>query len=175
VRSAGNRALARCAGSLALPLAGLWLAGSVARADISTLVGQPAPSLVARALDSEVPIALDGHRGRVVLLAFVATWCGACRAMAPELEAIRRAHPEVEVIALSHEPRDRLRSHAAREPRSYTLAQCTGATARRYQAMALPTLVLVDRAGVVHAAYQGASRAVVEQLRRDVGSLASAH
>jgi thiol-disulfide isomerase/thioredoxin len=155
---------------LASTLASLLVVGS-ARADVAELIGRPAPSIIARPLASEEAVALESYRGRVVLLAFVATWCGACRRMAPELEAIRRVHPELEILALSHEARDRLRSHQTREPRTYPTLQCTGATARRYQATGLPTLVLVDRDGVVRAAYQGATQEVVHRLRRDVAAL----
>jgi thiol-disulfide isomerase/thioredoxin len=142
-----------------------------ARADVAQLVGRPAPEVRARPLRSDEPAGLEQHRGRVVLLAFVATWCGACRRVAPELEALDRAHPDLTVLALSHEARDRLRAHATREARTYPTLQCTGATARRYRATALPTLVLIGRDGTVRAAYQGASPEVMHRLRRDVAAL----
>lgn len=67
---------------------------------------------------------------------------------------------------------DLLRAHGADAPRTFRTLQCTGRTARRYFATGLPTLVLVDRRGVVRAAYQGATRDVVLRLRRDVATLA---
>lgn len=168
---AGYARLVRRAAVLALVLA----SSSVAHADPSELVGQRAPEIRARALDTDGEVRLESYRGRVVLLAFVATWCRACRSMAPELEALRAAHPEsLEVIALSHEARDRLRAYTAGTPRSYPTVQCTGRTARRYHATGLPTIVIVDRAGVVRAAYQGATPDVVRAVRRDVSSLVGA-
>lgn len=136
----------------------------VAHADPRVLVGAPAPELRARALDSDAPFDLAAHRGRVVVLAFFATWCGACRRIAPDLEAMGRAHPEVVVLGVSHESRERLRRHVA----TYPLLQCTGRTARRYHALALPTIVVVDGEGVVRAAYQGADEELVRNLRAEV-------
>ncbi len=154
--------------AIALALTGLV---SVARADVRELIGQPAPDIRARPLDSDRAIELDDYRGRVVVLAFVATWCTACPHMAPELDALATAHEEegLTILALSHEPRDRIRERE--EPRSYPIVQCTGHTAVSYQATGLPTLVVIDRGGVVRAAYQGATPDVVRRLRRDVARL----
>lgn len=146
-----------------------------ARADgaLASLVGRAAPPIRARPLDSDEELGLDRYRGRVVLLAFVATWCAACRRIAPELDALATRHRErgLEVLALSHEPRARIRAHVAARPRRHPVLQCTGRTAVRYGADALPTLVLVDRQGVVRAAHQGASGEVVARLRASLESL----
>lgn len=142
-----------------------------ARADVGDLVGHPAPAIRARPLDSDRTITLGEYRGRVVVLAFFATWCSACHRMAPELDALARAHADdgLAILALSHEPRDRIR--AREEPRSYPIAQCTGHTAVAYQATGLPTIVVIDREGVVRAAYQGGGHDVVRHLSRDVARL----
>lgn len=169
-------------GTLAFALAALisMLASSffssVASADPRELIGQPAPSLRARPLDSDAEVGLSSYRGRVVLLAFVASWCPACRRLSPELEALYEAHRAqgFEVIGVSHEPRDRLRAHVARRPRAFPILQCTGRTAVRYQAVGLPTLFLVDRRGRIRATYQGASDDTVARLRRDVARLVEA-
>lgn len=143
------------------------------RGDPSELVGSPAPAVRARPLRSDREVGLERYRGQVVLLAFVATWCSACRRVAPQLEELHEARREdgLVLLALSHEPRDRIRRHVEAHPRSYPWLQCTGRTAVSYGADGLPTLVLVDRDGRVHSAYQGATGDVVASLRGDVEAL----
>jgi len=158
--------------ALALGLV-LFLAPSAARADVQVLVGQPAPAVRARPLYDDGEVGLARYRGRVVVLAFVATWCSACRRVAPALEALHEAHREdgLVLLAMSHETRARLRQHAEANPRRYPVLQCTGRTAVSYHADGLPTLVLIDRRGRVHRAYQGGTDAVLSALRRDVAAL----
>lgn len=143
------------------------------RADPSSLVGAAAPPVRARPLDSDREIDLTSYRGRVVLVAFVATWCRACRRIAPALDGLvdRWGERGLAVLAMSHEPRARLRAHAAGQPRRFPLLQCTGRTAVQWGADGLPTLVLVDRDGVVRFAHQGATGEVVSRLRAAVASL----
>lgn len=141
-----------------------------ARADPSHLVGELAPPVRARPLHSEREVDLAQYRGRVVVVAFVATWCGACRRMAPVLDdlASRFADRGLTVLALSHEPRARLRAHFEATPRRYPLLQCTGRTAVSYGADGLPTIVVIDREGRVRHASQGATSETVAELRRAV-------
>lgn len=123
----------------------------------SALVGHAAPRLRARGVRRTTPIALRSLRGRPVLLLFFATWCRACRALEPTLEAfVRRVGPRrVTLLALSHESRSRLLRGLHPRPPGYLVAQCTGRTALRYAARSVPTLVLIDGAGVVRGAWQG--------------------
>jgi thiol-disulfide isomerase/thioredoxin len=155
---------------LALSLA---LLASTASADVRELIGRPAPDLRARQLDSDDTVQLSSYRGRVVLLAFFATWCSACRHMAPELEALQREHGAegFDVLAFSNEPRNRLAAHSRVDPRAYSRLQCTSATSLRFEARALPTIVLVDREGIVRAGYHGAAPGTVQRIRRDIGRL----
>ena len=114
------------------------------------LINQTAPTVSATRLAGSDPVRLDALRGRVVLLDFWATWCGPCRATMPALDAMHRAHhgAGLTVLGLSTERTDRIRAHLARAPVGYTIAS-DGGTAERFGVDALPTVVVIDRAGRV--------------------------
>ncbi|MFK7986310.1 MAG: TlpA family protein disulfide reductase [Sandaracinaceae bacterium] len=150
------------------PLAVSLLLGSASIAAAQPRVGQPAPAIRARAVDAEGEIGMDRYRGRVVLVVFVATWCGACRRLAPELERLSAAHPDLAVVALSHESRSRIRRHVARAEPGVPWLQCTGHTAVQWGADALPTYAVVGRDGVVRASFQGVEGSTVAALSRAV-------
>jgi thiol-disulfide isomerase/thioredoxin len=142
----------------------------------AAVVGAPAPEVVAERVSGSDPVDLPALRGRVVLLDFWATWCGPCRRIMPELDRLHRAlHAQgLSVIGLTDERPETVRAFLARTPVTYTLARDIGRTARRFGVRAMPTLVVVDRAGHVREVVVGGDaaslarvRALVEQLLRE--------
>ena len=50
------------------------------------------------------PVALEGYRGKPLIVNFWARWCGPCRVEIPELIAIRKAHKgKLEVLGIGIE------------------------------------------------------------------------
>jgi cytochrome c biogenesis protein CcmG/thiol:disulfide interchange protein DsbE len=75
-----NRSVLLAGAALVVPLlavlyVGLWRDPHVVR---SPLIGQPAPGFSLRPIDGGEPVALEGLRGRPVVLNFWATWCIPC-------------------------------------------------------------------------------------------------
>ncbi len=96
---------------------------------------------------------LSSLRGQVVLIDFFATWCGPCIEAMPEVEKLHRelGAKGLKVIGISDEPPPVVASAAGRFKVSYSLVADEGdGVAARYHVFALPTMVVIDRRGVVH-------------------------
>jgi peroxiredoxin len=122
------------------------------------LVGKPAPTFALAETRGSYPAALGKLAGHVVLVEFWATWCGPCNASAPRLSAWQEKFGPrgLRIVGVSEEPLDVISRHAAAHKLGYTVAHDPGAVNEAYQIPAIPTLVVVDRKGVVRYADVGA-------------------
>ena len=122
------------------------------------LVGSPAPELEGKYYSGDLgPV--SKNQGKVLVLDFWATWCGPCRATIPALDALHKQYKAqgVEVIGISSESLQDLKAFQGTGGQSYSLFNDVGQiTTRKYQAFAYPTLVLIDRKGVVQRVEVGA-------------------
>jgi len=116
-------------------------------------VGAPAPELAGvEVAQGEAGPTLRGLRGRVVVLEFWATWCAACRALQPTLNSWHDRYPalQAQIVSVTIDSAVQAGRDAAQLGLRYSvLSDPEGQTARLYQAFALPTLFVIDRAGVV--------------------------
>jgi thiol-disulfide isomerase/thioredoxin len=135
------------------------------RGTVSPFMGKPAPELslaVAAGAEPGGPtrVTLSQAKGEVVVLEFWASWCGACRRTTPVLNDLWREFGAdgVAFYAVNVEPIDRQRlqaAHAAFGTEFPTLHDRTGEVQRRYAIKSLPTVIVVDREGVVRWASTG--------------------
>jgi thiol-disulfide isomerase/thioredoxin len=135
------------------------------RGSASPLVDQPAPDLaltVAAGGDPDGPakVRLSELSGRVVVLDFWASWCSACRRATPVLNDLHRelADRGADFYAINVESIGRQQvqaAHAAFGTEFPTLHDRTGEVQRRYAVKMLPTVIVVDKEGVVRWASTG--------------------
>jgi thiol-disulfide isomerase/thioredoxin len=117
------------------------------------LVGSTAPTWRdVEAVSGTFPPSIASVRGRVVLLDFWATWCAPCRVVMPKLGALQARYGAqgLSVLGLSTEEAQDVALFAQRMPSGYAMAVDKHAqTTRSYGVISLPTLVVIDKRGVV--------------------------
>jgi|HubBroStandDraft_4_1064222.scaffolds.fasta_scaffold117057_1 peroxiredoxin len=117
------------------------------------LIGASAPAW--RDLDvvsGSSPTALASLRGHVVLLDFWATWCAPCRVSIPKLGALQARYGAqgLKVVGISTEDAQSVALFAERMSVPYAIAVDKNAeTTRSYGVVSMPTLVVIDKRGVV--------------------------
>lgn len=167
---------AACLAALAVEVAlvrGLVIGASLHRVD------RAAPAFALTTLEGDT-LRSDALRGRVVVLAFWATWCLPCRWEMPELEsacARLRADSSIVFVAVDAggegETAERVRRFLARHPAALPVAYDGGATAAALGVHALPTVLLIGpdgRIGYEHYGYDRSER-VAEVIVNGVRAL----
>ena len=154
-----------------------------ARPDVDAMmqknyVGSQAPAFGSlTVVQGSVPQNVSALRGKVVVVEFWASWCVPCRMTAPKLNRWheRWGAQGLEVVGVTTDPAVFATQAAVEFGINYAVASDeSGQTSRAYRAMSIPTLFVIDRAGVVREVVVGYSPDRLAQAERLVEQLVTA-
>lgn len=139
--------------------------------------------LVTDSLENEVPtnveledaegnvVATDTWRGQVVVLDFWATWCWPCVRGLPHLNELQKEYGDaIRVIGIVSETPGAIKEFLKRQPINYSILYDPASRAEKaYRVRSLPSVYILDAAGVVREQFVGLQTA--EALRDGLGRM----
>ncbi len=139
------------------------------------VVGETPPDALGRDRDGNEQ-AVSGHRGKVVIVTFWASWCGPCRRELPVLgkfqRAVGRDHLEVIAVNVKEPRRDYLT--VIRENKEIDLTwvhDSTGIVSVSYGVETLPNMFIIDREGRIAHIHRGYSTESIDTFVREISAL----
>ena len=122
-------------------------------------LGAPAPDFTVTTVDGE-QVSISELKGRPVWVVFGASWCAACQAEAPDIEAAHDRYGPQGLVVLGvnmTEDTRTVRDYATRVGITFPVAaDPESATADLYRVSAIPAHYVIDRNGVLRQVWQGA-------------------
>ena len=121
------------------------------------LVDHPAPDFALTTVSGPPLAGLADLRGHVAIIDFWATWCGPCAYAMPHIVELAHKYPDLRVVGISDEDASDITAYAKAHGIDYTIARdADDVITGHYLVTGLPTLVIVDKTGIVRALHVGA-------------------
>jgi thiol-disulfide isomerase/thioredoxin len=141
----------------------------------SPLVGKPATNISLDLVDKG-KFELKDHRDKdVVMIDFWATWCGPCVMELPILTEVAEGYKDKGVafyaINLRESPAQIKKFQEDKKLKFTVALDKDGATANAYNVEGIPTLVLVDKKGVVQSVHVGYNPGIKKTLAQELDAL----
>ncbi|MCL5885034.1 MAG: TlpA family protein disulfide reductase [Deltaproteobacteria bacterium] len=141
-------------------------------------VGKPAHDVTLPTIDGQ-NVTLSSFRGKIVLLAFWASWCPRCGEELTFLQGIYKSSPDIVVLAINQESQNISRAHIERIRNTLkewkidfpVLIDRDLDAWNRFCINALPTSIIIDRKGKVRFAepnYYWATQDKIADILREI-------
>lgn len=119
-------------------------------------VGKPVPEVKLPTVDGDI-VALSSLKGKIVLLAFWASWCPRCEEELTFLQGVFKASPDIVVVAINQESQNISRAHIERIKKTLVdwkigfpvLLDKNLEAWNAFCINALPTSIILDKKGIV--------------------------
>jgi len=128
--------------------------------------GQPAPPFKVTTTSGQ-PVTLANYQGRVLLIDFFASWCHPCEKAIPHLLDINRKYGRqgLNVLGLSlDEEKEDLIDFVTPKKLNYPVALADEEVKTKYGLRSIPTLILIDKKGIVAGIYMGLTDQSVKKI-----------
>lgn len=156
--------------ALLLPLLLIALLNPVQSAPLN----QPAPDFTLKSLSGK-NLKLSEQAGNVVMLNFWASWCGPCRKEMPLLNELHNKYEPLGFVILGVNVEQELKLAKAflkETPVDFPILFDSGnQVSQAYEVIAMPTTVLIDRAGKVRYLHKGYKAGDENKYRKMVKKL----
>jgi thiol-disulfide isomerase/thioredoxin len=122
------------------------------------LVGTFAPAWTNVTIPTGAPASLASLKGRVVIVDFWATWCGPCKMIVPRLSALKDklGAQGLSVVGVTTDEEQKAADYASKNQMRYpSVIDKDGDTSRAYGISGLPTMLVLDKRGVVREVFVG--------------------
>jgi peroxiredoxin len=139
--------------------------------------GEAAPDFAALALNGKT-VKLSELRGKVVMLDFMASWCGACAATLPEIRELHKQfdRSKIEVVSISldggentdttlRDLKDFLAAHPVDWPVIFDDTGWDNMIARSYGIDRLPAHIVIDQKGIIRLTAEGGDKKKMQEIR----------
>ena len=147
----------------------------------SPLLGKPMPTFSMKSLDGKTHTNTS-LKGKVVLFDFWATWCGPCKAISPMIEKLHKAYKGKNVMVVGANVWERngskpqtdgtnARKYVKEHGYTYPMTIANEDLATKLKIEGIPTLVLMDKKGVVRSVYLGFDAKDEAKLRATIDGL----
>jgi cytochrome c biogenesis protein CcmG, thiol:disulfide interchange protein DsbE len=118
--------------------------------NLPLIVGEPAPEFVLRTVDGSV-VHLTDFKGKVLILAFWATWCASCDEEIPFFEKLQTEAdlPNVVILGVTDENADDVRKWMDEYKRSFRTLVNAKIISDAFGVKSIPALLTINRDGIV--------------------------